>query len=99
MTDLFHLSHLKSGRDPLTRLIQVNVALSPTCTVLFFGRAVCRIGADRGLAVEKREDNFELKILEVMKRSLHDVQIRSPKTNFETLKNFEIWKITCPYVW
>ena len=67
MTDLFHLSHLKFGRVPLTGTKQVNVASSPTCTVLFFGKPVCRIGADRCLAVEKREDNFELKTLEAIK--------------------------------
>ena len=89
MTDLFHLSHLKSGRVLLTRTIQVNVTLSPSCTVLFFGRPVCRIGADRGLAVEKREDNFEEKILEALKILLHDVQIRSQKKNFQTLTNLQ----------
>ena len=88
MTDLFHLSHLKSGRVPLTRTIQVNVTLSPTCTVLFFGRPVCRIGADRGLAVEKREDNFEEKILEAIKRLLRDVKIRSEKKKYSNADKF-----------
>ena len=89
MTDLFHLSHLKSKGVPLTKTIQVNVALSPTCTVLFFRRHVCRIGADRGLAVEKREDNFEEKVLEALKILLHDVQIRSQKKKFQTLTNLQ----------
>ena len=88
MTDLFHLSHLKSGRVPLTRTIQVNVTSSPTCTVLFFGRPVCRIGADRGLAVEKREDNFEEKILETIKRLLRDVKIRSEKKIYSNAEKF-----------
>ena len=88
MTDLFHLSNLKSGIVALTKTIQVNVALSPTCTVLFFGRPVCRIGADRGLAVEKREDNFEDKLLEAIKRLLRDVKIRSEKKKYSNAEKF-----------
>ena len=55
---------------------------------MFFGRPVCRIGADRGLAVEKREDNFEEKILEAIKRLLRDVKIRSEKKIYSNAEKF-----------
>ena len=38
--------------------MHVIVALSPICTVVFFGRPFCKMGRDRGLAVEKMMGMF-----------------------------------------
>ena len=53
VTDLSHFSHLKSGSVPLTSTMHVMVALSPICTVVFFGRLFCKMGRCRGLADKK----------------------------------------------
>ena len=52
-TDLSHFSHRKLGIVPLTSTMHVIVALSPICTVVFFGRPFCKMGRDRALAVKK----------------------------------------------
>ena len=58
VTDLSHFSYLKSGSVPLTSTMHVIVALSPICTVVFFGELFCKMGRDRGLAVEKMMEIF-----------------------------------------
>ena len=52
-TVLSHFSHLKSGSVSRTSTVHVIVALSPICTVVFFGRLFCKMGHDRGLAAKK----------------------------------------------
>jgi len=64
--------------------MHVIVALSPICTVVFLGRLVCKMGRDRGLAVEKMmEMYFQFQAVTIPKVSVvHGAETRQIKSCF-----------------